>query len=337
MAQGPKRPIDIRRESAGSMTIGTPDDGEVVRMFPVDERLFIVKERAVYALQLADQIDPGRTTPSIPDSQQRVFDRGATDPIVARLLLTAHVLFRKQQLGENFDEQRAMKLAWDLTKQLAAMDVLREDLEIAQSDATDAFRAGPHIDRALKLPTVANLEAQFHAFAQKLGHAVDTLKQISRLFYPGLSKKWIDGLCALTKEKLGAQDPFSAFVGEVAPLLLNWRELRNLIEHEDPSRSARAVDFHMLSDGTINAPMLEVQRVGHERERVPLIQFMSTTIHNLTVVAEALMAHLCNANIKDCGPWPVFVMSHPEEELGTADVRLGYVIRMPDGTLARLG
>lgn len=164
------------------MTVGTPDDGEVVKMFPVDERLFIVNERAVYAIQLADQVDPGRTTPSIPDSQQRVLNRGASDPIVARLLLTAHVLFQKQQLGHDFDERRGVKLGWDLTKQVAAMDVLRADLETAQSEAANAFRARPHGGRSLQLPTIANLEAQFHAFAQKLGHAVDTLKQISRLF-----------------------------------------------------------------------------------------------------------------------------------------------------------
>ncbi|HZT04961.1 MAG TPA: hypothetical protein VFA39_22110 [Steroidobacteraceae bacterium] len=319
------------------MTIGTSEDGEIATLFPVDEQLFIVKERAIYAITLADQIDPERATASIPDSQQRVLGIGASDPIVSRLLLTGHVLFRRDRLGQDFNERRAIKLSWELTKRVAAMDALQKELEAAQTDAANAFRAEQHSGRSLRLPTVANLEAQFHAFAQKLGHAVDALKGVSRLFYPDLPKKWIDRLRALTVDKFGAQHPFAAFINDMAPALLDWRELRNVIEHEDRSRSARIVDFHMLPDGSIGVPVLEVQRGEGKPERIQVVPFMSETIHNLTVIAEAFMAHLCNANVMQDLAWPIQVMSVPDEEQGRAKVRLCYVIQMPDGRHSRLG
>lgn len=49
-----KRPIDRSRESALSMQIGTPEDGAVSVMIDMENALYVVKERAIYAVQLAD-------------------------------------------------------------------------------------------------------------------------------------------------------------------------------------------------------------------------------------------------------------------------------------------
>ncbi|SFD17030.1 hypothetical protein SAMN05518672_101856 [Chitinophaga sp. CF118] len=37
-----KRPIDIKRESGGRADIGSPEDGAIVEMFPVNGKMFIV-------------------------------------------------------------------------------------------------------------------------------------------------------------------------------------------------------------------------------------------------------------------------------------------------------
>jgi hypothetical protein len=67
-------------------------------------------------------------------------------------------------------------------------------------------------DRSLNLPSLGNAEERCDAFAQKVGHAIDTLKAIARLFYaPELSKKWIDSLASLEQRGYGEEAPLSRF------------------------------------------------------------------------------------------------------------------------------
>ncbi|MCI0362645.1 MAG: hypothetical protein L0219_02120, partial [Phycisphaerales bacterium] len=232
MSESTKRPIDRLRDSAVSMQI---DDGsEIVAMVAIGSVLHTVTGRGVYAIRLADDTDPGRSNPAIPNSQQRVLASGADDPLVAKLLLTAHRLFRRTYLGDAFDEGRAMLLAFELTKDVTAMAGIRSTLEKAQDEAMVAFRQAEHIGNDLKLPTIGNAEALFDAFAQKLGHAIDTLRKVARLLYDDMGKKWIDALAKLTLTQYGPEDSFAKYMSEVRPALLFMRELRNRVEHPRP-------------------------------------------------------------------------------------------------------
>jgi hypothetical protein len=44
-----KTPIDFKRDSGGSVNIGTDEDGAISRMVEIDGSLFIIKETAIYA------------------------------------------------------------------------------------------------------------------------------------------------------------------------------------------------------------------------------------------------------------------------------------------------
>ena len=63
---------------------------------------------------------------------------------------------------------------------------------------------------------------------QKVGHAIDTLKAVARLFYPNeLSKKWIDSLTAVAAKKHGEQAALARFMKDKGSNLLFMREMRN--------------------------------------------------------------------------------------------------------------
>ncbi len=62
-----KKPIDIIREQGGNTQIGTEEDGAIEEMLNVGERLLVIKERTVYEMKMADDIDPERTNPNIPN------------------------------------------------------------------------------------------------------------------------------------------------------------------------------------------------------------------------------------------------------------------------------
>lgn len=230
-----KRPIDRIRDSGMSMKIGAPGDGAIKEMFGLKDRMLFVLDRAIYAMQLADDIDPDRSNISIPNTQQKLLGRGAEDPLVAKTLLTAHALFKKSHLGETFDEEQGLVLALDLLKDFAAMADMLDSLQKAQDDAIASFEKESVKDRSLTLPSIGDAEARCHTFAQKVGHAVDTLRDITQLFYgEAVRRKWIDSLAELTRERYGTEAPFTKYVDTMRPFLLLLREMRNMIEHAKP-------------------------------------------------------------------------------------------------------
>jgi hypothetical protein len=64
-----KRPIDRKREAGGMMDIGMPNDpGPIKLVFAAGGTFLAIKEKGIYAIKLADEIDPGRTNPDIPNA-----------------------------------------------------------------------------------------------------------------------------------------------------------------------------------------------------------------------------------------------------------------------------
>jgi hypothetical protein len=57
-----KTPIERRRESAMRMDVGGTDDASpITSMFAIGDHLHVVKEKSIYEVRLADDIDPQRT------------------------------------------------------------------------------------------------------------------------------------------------------------------------------------------------------------------------------------------------------------------------------------
>jgi hypothetical protein len=89
------------------MQIGGPADGAISVMIDMGMTLYVVKEHAIYAVQLADQVDPGRTNVAVPNTQQRLLSIGTHDPAFARIFLTAYTMFKSMHLGASFPEGEA--------------------------------------------------------------------------------------------------------------------------------------------------------------------------------------------------------------------------------------
>lgn len=325
MSEPPKRPIDRLRDSAVSMTINSTDDqSEVLATFEIDSRLCLVTGRGVYAVQLADQTDPKRTNPAIRNSLQRLLALGADDEIVSRILLTAESLCKAACLGHTFPEKRAITLAWQQTKTVAAMAKMVTEFEDDQQRIMAAFDATRITATQITLPTMDDAEHRFHAFAQKLGHAVNTLQELARLFYPELTSKWIDALTRLTLDRYGADAAFTKYIGEVGKTLLFMRDLRNMVEHPKPGLCAKVFDFRQIPSGEILVPSVEFEGSPYGTLPNALHSMMALLREGIVLMTEQLIGHLCNANLKPLAGFEIRVVTLPPEECGKSKVRLVY-------------
>lgn len=304
-----KRPIDTQRDSAKFGIIGVEgDDSRVTEVFAIDGKLHIIKERGIYAHQLADEIDPKRSNSSIPDTQQRVLEIGSDHPIVAKVLLTAKTLFNENYFGVEFGQERAIKLALELTCDIAAIESMRSEFEALESRAADFVSNNKSKGGSFALPSIGNVKARFDAFTQKAGHVVNTLEKIAQLFYPAeLKSKWIDNLISLTVSRYGKDDPFSLFISEVGPKLLNLLLIRNAVEHETNKNYARVKDFHFLESGQISCPTVDILLNGEGPHHNHIHALMEAITETLPETVELFFAFICDKNVGGFSGTKLFV------------------------------
>jgi len=307
-----KRPIDRIRESALSMQVGAPEDGAVSVMIDMESALYVVKEHAIYAVQLADQVDPERTNVVVPNTQQRILSIGAHDPEVARIFLTAYTMFKSMHLGTDFPERDAWSRAFEYLRDIVAMMEIHSALVKAIEETVVGFNEVVTKDHSITLPSLGNAEEHCDAFAQKVGHAVDTLKTVARLLYPKeLSKKWIDSLTLIAAQKHGEHEPLARFMKEKGGSLLFMRELRNMIEHPQVDAYVKVRDFQLLPSMELATPSVDIVRPGEAPISEPLASFMAQVIEELVSIAEVFFALLCGANVKSFSGLPLVVVELP--------------------------
>jgi hypothetical protein len=318
------------------MEIDSGDGGEIIAMFPIDSRLCLVTTNAVYAVQHADQTDPDRTNPAIRNSMQKLLPIGARDDAVSKILLTAKGLCKSTYLGSAFDEGRAISLAWRQTKHVAALAKMAAEFERDQSGIMAEFDASKITATQITLPTMENVEQRFDAFAQKLGHSVDTLKEIARLFYPELPKKWIDALINLTRERYGPESDFAKYIGHVGKTLLFMRDLRNMVEHPNPGSQARVFDFRQTPTGEILVPSVEFNCSQYGEFPNALHGLLPLLTQGMILMTEMLLGYFCGSNAKAFGGFNISVNPLPPELIGKDNVKLVYST-LHNGRLTRVG
>jgi hypothetical protein len=320
-----KRPIDLLRNSGASMEIGTPDDDSPVKeMAVIGGRLYVIKERGIYEIKMADNIDPERTNPSIPNTQQRVLPFGASDELVARVLLTAKGLFKQAYLGSSFDHEEALVQTLEALMDLVAMRDIRVRLEQDQERAKATLAEK---GRALLVPSIGDVEARCEAFIQKADHAVAALLNIAKLFYTdSLSKGWFEGLAKLIEQRYGKDVPFSQFARDAARFFKFVRNTRHCVEHKKPTQRLLVSDFALTAKGEIALPTIEVIHAETANPAMLVTAFMAQLTDGIVGTFDLTIAFLCGHNMQNslAARFGIHVSEIPEAQRHNKNVRYGY-------------
>lgn len=297
------------------MKIGRDCDGPICTMIDMQHALYSIHEHAIYAMQLADQIDPKRTNAVVPNTQQKILSLGAKNPEVARTYLTAYSLFKSMYLGPQFDENKAIQHAFKFLTIISAIVEMQRSLDMATKAAFEKFEALPANDRSLRLPALGDASHRCDALTQKIGHAVDTLEEIARLFYPGeITNKWIDSLVALLAQKYGRDAPPTCAMRERGSVLLRLRRLRNMIEHPKDGDQITVYDFKLLPSMELLVPSVEVQRPCEEAVIFSLASLMDQVRNALVDEAEHLFGLLVAVNIKPVSEFKTCLIELPKKQ-----------------------
>jgi hypothetical protein len=189
-----KRPIDRIRDSALSMEVGEPGErSTITEMIKIADKLHIVTGLSIYRIMLADEIDPERTNPAVPNSQQKVLQYGSESPLVCKTLLTAKQLFGEGSPFAN-NSSDVIRLSFECLKDLAALSDISQAFAEGEDSVRSRLLETNDQNRSLILPSTPNLESKCKEFIQKADHSLQSIFGIARLFYGANLKGWFEGL-----------------------------------------------------------------------------------------------------------------------------------------------
>jgi hypothetical protein len=325
-----KQPIDRIRESSGHAEISSEEDGAIIQMKNIGGRLLIIKEKAIYEMLMADEIDPERTNINLPTSIHKlIIDKGTESETVSRTLLTAMALFKPEYFSNNLDCEILIGLTIDLLSEISILEKEIYDYQFAEKSVTDEYEERKTQKVSYKLPSVINLESKCKTIFQKADHVEQILMDIIIKFYPnlGLTKQsHFPNFHEKLQEKYGESDPFVEFIKGAVYFMQVIRELRNGFDHR--LEHTKVYDFELQTDGNIIAPTIELKHKKIKLNRTSLNDFLNITNKNMLDIIELIFAYLAGKNVK-IGGMPYQVKKIPDDKRRHKFVR--YSFWMPIG------
>jgi hypothetical protein len=319
-----KRLVDIKRESAKTLTLNFEDDGTPIKeIFTLDHTLVLITHKGVYEARLTDHIDPKRGNSHLPFMvQQRVLEIGIDSELIGRILLTAKNLFRE---GEGFfpssiDLKRAMSLAYEILKEMYVMDAVTKQYK---RDEERAIEIAKNSKGSFAIPSIGDVKSRCKTFFQKGDHACQALWDIARLFYPELKEKGhLKTLHNFITGKYGDDDDFAKFLERALPFLKMVRNGRDCLDHRQ--KGVIVTDFALHSNGKITSPAIEIKFRGTSQPPIPVADCMSLTVQSMLNVVEDFMAFLCSKHAQPLGGFSIQVGIIPEDRRRSKFIRYGY-------------
>ncbi len=310
-----KRPIDKKRESGGYTDIGTLEDGAIVEMKEIAGRFLIIKERSIYEMIFADKIDPARTNINLPNTIHKlIIDKGTESELVARTLLTAKTVFKKEYLNDRINCNSVLSLCVDLLSELSLLEKEIKEYLDEENKVSLEYEKRRNEKVSFQLPAIINLESRCKTIYQKTDHIEQTLMEIITYFYPNkqLTKQsHFPKFHEVLKVKYGENDGFSKFIGKKACFMRVIRELRNGLDHR--LATYKVTDFELKPDGDILSPTIELNHKDVKVERISLSEFLRITSSNLIEIIEVTFAFLAGRAVKTTG-MPYQLREIPKEK-----------------------
>lgn len=333
-----KTPIDEQRESAISMEISGGDDSPISGFLSTANALYVIKAKGIYKIQMADDIDPGRTNPSIPNLSQQVLGAGSDNPIVATVLLTAKTLFDTKNAHVDLFVGGLFEKSLLLTRHLIEIDQAISELCAEINRKQTGFSTENMPPSAFSIPSVLDLDARIHNILMRTDKSKDAIINLFRLYFiPDTEdSRDLKLLNSAIREAISSERQIIDIWTGMQRYFSLVREMRNASEHPRPGHRIQVSDFAMQPDGSVKPPLIEVQHNTTPIHPIPVTEFLAFLTTSLLEHAETALAFIRIASLLRENPFGEIVAAFPPERRRNKHVRFYRAISL-GGELHILG
>ncbi|MCR5860966.1 hypothetical protein LRS05_01865 [Flavobacterium sp. J372] len=298
-----KTPIDRVRESSGYSDVGTNKDGTIINTMKIANRLLVIKERSIYEMVFADEVDPDRTNINLPRTINKlVINQGTESELVARTFLMATKIFKPEYLRKGIDCDAILNLCIDL---LSELSVLNEEIIkyfVEEEKVSAEYEQRKNEGKGFQIPSITNIESRCKTIFQKADHIEQTLMEIVTHFYPGSGLKkqsHFPRFREVLSNEHGENSGFTEFIGSTITFMRTIRELRNGLDHR--LSNYKLSNFELQKSGDIIAPTIELNHKEVKMDRTSLGDFLEVTLNNLIEITEMTFVYLAGYAAKETG------------------------------------
>lgn len=289
-----KRPIDRKREAGGFADIGTNEDGAIVDSVVIGNRLIIIKERSIYEILMADNVDPERTNFNMPPTIHKLISKqGVESEIVSRIFLEAKTIFKPEYYDKKLDVDGILTLTLDLLNEVIILNEEIQNYLTIETNSISEFERNKDKPHSFSIPAIGDIETRLKTIFQKADHFEQILMNIITIFYQndGLTKQsHFPKFYEILKAKYGEEDHFCKFVSSILEFMQLVRELRNGLDHR--LGTIKVTDFELKADGFLSLPVLDFDHKGFKLNREPVSIFLGVLVEKLLFIFENTIAYL---------------------------------------------
>jgi len=305
------------------------DDTPISQAISLPNRLLIIKGGGIWQVQLADEIDPSRNNPKVPNAQQKILGRGNADELVGRTLLQAELLMRVGFSGANSVRNLALTSTFEILRELDVLthrvDALRNDLETAEKN----FSSNSQMTSGVQLPSLRDVTARGKSYVQMLDHLVRRLWEFVRAFRPDLPKgvSW-KSMRQQAEERGATEVEIAALTLKLEEGFSSIRDARNAVEHPKPGQDAIFHDYRLKPDGLIHRPTIEIIHERTPLEESDLLMFAETMTKFILEAYELLLIHLCGLHAESRGASGLCIAMLPDERRRNKHVKFSFFAKL---------
>lgn len=286
----PNHPIDRIRDAAISMKIGPGDGAGGHEMVGVGKFLFIIRAHDIYKIILADNTDPGRTNPAVPNAQQKVCDFGAEDKVVGATLLTANRLIKSPTYyPKDFGVEEVLELVFNCTQELIGLKGIAEEIQQRIVAVSASFQ--PSAD--LLIPHTDHLAASLRTYFEKTKQLFMQWFELIKKFFPDVRDGQLTKLLEHCEKKNPEERQFISFLKDCIKYHSYMKHARDAVVHPKHDQRLDIQDFILLPNGKIMVPSFRlISRHIVDQEFYDVPDFLSNSPDQLIEYTEYLIAFL---------------------------------------------
>jgi len=326
-----KKLIDQVRDAAFSMEIGRGEEtGTAALMLSTPEGLLIVKERAIYKVIHADEVDPSRSNINLPNTHQRILAVGLDSEVVGRTLLTADSLIKTGFMPSHIQCDSAKGVVLQILVELIALQEIIEDWKKHKAEAEQEIKLDS--DDALKIPSIHDLSPKFKSAVQRGDHVMQMILDLAKIFFPSwdLSRNPFDSFVKKVREEF-PEGLFGDLAADIALLRQAFRTLRECIEHPRLGQTISIENYKLLADGNICTPTFTVEH-PRLKQTQDLMIYWEAMFSDLLALVELTIVYLCGA-VARFDSLPICVVPLDENQRRTKNVGFAYAVATSQGVM----
>jgi len=277
--------------------IGSKDDGRVVKMFSIKDKLYALKESSLYELQTTDEEGKKVATSEPTLIQKRVISKGPNSDFVSKTILTAMSVFQHGHFDNKIRES-IFELCIDTLFEFSALIEAVNSYNQIEESQISKFEMSDKKDHNFVIPSISDIRTRAKTIFQKTDQISQNLISIIQLFYKPRKGKHgtpFEQLQEHFRVNHGEDNPYTKYLEKNIEFFCHIRFIRNGLDHTK-AKFVEINDFEYQSQN-LTLPTISLKRSECVLKETQFRKYINDVLSVYPYLFENIITMIADENI----------------------------------------